>query len=303
MAAASGYALDEAVAEKYEVAAPAATLWHDAWNRLRRNRAAIFGAAIVIFMLVVGIISFFWTPYPTWLQGIGPTYQGPTARHPFGLDQAGRDILSRLMQGAAISMEVGLGAAALSSAIGIVVGLLAGFYRGWVDTVVSTLINVWYGVPDILIVMILVLTFDRHDIVFIIIAIALTGWLTMARLARGQTMSLREREFVEAARAVGTRDIDILIRHVLPNAAGPIIVQATYLIPQAMLFEAFLSFLGLGVPPPTPSWGLMTSEGYQAVQIAHHILLAPALALSITILSLVMLGDGLRDALDPRMRR
>lgn len=278
------------------------SLWQDTWRRLRRNRLAMFGLAFMILVGLVALVAHFWTPYPVWLQAVGPPYAGPSAKHPFGLDDSGRDILSRVMGGAQISMEVGLAAAGIASVIGITLGLVAGYYRGWVDAVISLLINVWYGIPDLLVAMIFVVIVGR-GLTNIILAISITSWVGMARLVRGQTLSLREREFVEAARSVGTRDQWIIFRHIFPNALGPIIVQATYLIPAAILFEAFLSFLGLGVPPPTPSWGAMLSDGFRSLQFAPHIPLIPAFTLSLTLLSLNFLGDGLRDALDPRMKR
>ncbi|HEY8643156.1 MAG TPA: ABC transporter permease [Candidatus Dormibacteraeota bacterium] len=279
------------------------SMWQDAWRRLRRNRLAIVGMVIVVILILVAILSAFWTPYPVWIQSLGPTYQGPTAKHLFGLDSSGRDILSRLMGGAQVSMIVGVGTATLSSIIGIVLGLLAGFYRGWVDAVVSLLINVFYGLPDLLIVLLIVAVTQQRGLQNIILAISLTAWLGMARLVRGQTLSLREREFVEAARSIGTRDVHLLVRHIFPNALGPIIVQATFVIPAAILFEAFLSYLGFGVKPPTPSWGAMCSEGFRSLQYAPHIILIPAAALCITLMAFNFMGDGLRDALDPRMRR
>jgi oligopeptide transport system permease protein len=278
------------------------TLWQDAWRRLTRNRMAVVGLVIIGIFLVTAIVSFFWTPYPTWRQALGPTYQGPTLIHPLGLDDFGRDILSRVMGGAAIALTVGVGASMLASAIGIILGLLAGFYRGKIDVLISLLINISYGVPDLLIALILVVLIGR-GIQNIILAISITAWLGMARLVRGQTLALREREFVEAARSIGTRNLQILTRHILPNALGPIVVQATYLVPAAIIFEAFLSLLGLGIPPPAPSWGRMASEGYKALQIAPHIVLAPCLALSLTVLAFNWVGDGLRDAIDPRMRK
>src|ERR1700694_1357625 len=278
------------------------TLWQDAWRRLTRNRMAVVGLVIIGVFFVTAILSFFWTPYPTWRQALGPTYQGPSVIHPLGLDDYGRDILSRVMGGAAIALSVGVGASMLASVIGIALGLLAGFYRGKIDLGISLLINISYGVPDLLIALILVVLIGR-GIQNIILAIAVTAWLGMARLVRGQTLALREREFVEAARSIGAKSLKILTRHILPNALGPIVVQATYLVPAAIIFEAFLSLLGLGIPPPAPSWGSMASEGYKALQIAPHIVLAPCLALSLTVLAFNWVGDGLRDAIDPRMRR
>src|SRR6202165_5397582 len=278
------------------------TLWQDAWRRLTRNRMAVIGLVIIGVFLTTAILSFFWTPYPTWKQALGPTYQGPTLGHPLGLDDYGRDILSRVMGGAAIALGVGVGASLLASTIGIVLGLLAGFYRGKIDVGISLLINISSGVPDLLLALILVVLIGRR-IQNIILAISVTAWLGMARLVRGQAPALREREFVEAARSIGTKNLKILTRHILPNALGPIVVQATYLVPAAIILEAFLSLLGLGIPPPAPSWGSMASEGYKALQIAPHIVLAPCLALSLTVLAFNWVGDGLRDAIDPRMRR
>src|SRR6266849_941300 len=278
------------------------TLWQDAWRRLTKNRMAVVGLVIISVFFLTALLSLVWTPYPTWRQALGPTYQGPTLLHPFGLDDYGRDILSRVMGGAAIALAVGVGASMLASAIGIVLGLVAGFYRGKIDLAISMLINISYGVPDLLIALILVVLIGR-GIQNIILAISITAWLGMARLVRGQTLALREREFVEAARSIGTKNVKILTRHILPNALGPIVVQATYLVPAAIIFEAFLSLLGLGVPPPAPSWGSMASEGYKAIQLAPHIVLVPCAALSLTVLAFNWVGDGLRDAIDPRMRR
>jgi oligopeptide transport system permease protein len=292
----------------YEVAEQV-TLLNDAWRRIRRNRLALVGAVVIVLLLVVALISMVWTPYPTWLQAVGPTYQPPTLKHPFGLDQAGRDILSRIMGGALITVQVGVGSALIVSLIGIPLGLVAGFYRGKVDTAISFVINIWYGIPDLLVALILVFVLSDalhlipRGVFVIIVAFALTRWMDVARLVRGQALALREREFVEAARMAGARDLALLLRHIFPNALGPLIVQVTFAIPAAVLFEAFLSFLGLGLPPPTPSWGAMAADGYHGMDFAPHIVLAPTLALSITLMAFNWLGDGLRDAFDPRMKR
>ncbi len=286
-----------------------ATLLSDAWRRIRRNRLALLGGAIIAVLLIVALISIVWTPYPTWLEAVGPTYQPPSPHHPLGLDASGRDILSRIMGGTLITVEVGIGSAIILSLIGIPMGLLAGFYRGRVDTAISFLINLWYGIPDLLVALILVFVLSDalhlipRGVFVIIIAFSLTRWMDMARLVRGQTLALREREFVEAARMSGARDLALIFRHIFPNTLGPLIVQATFAIPAAVLFEAFLSFLGLGLPPPTPSWGAMAADGYHGMDFAPHIVLAPTIALSLTLMAFNWLGDGLRDAFDPRMRR
>ncbi|MHB8571396.1 MAG: ABC transporter permease [Candidatus Dormibacteria bacterium] len=280
----------------------AASLRGEAWTRIRRNRLALASIAFLVLLALSAVVAIFYTPYPYYQQVVCPTYDGPSLAHWFGCDQSGRDILSRLMVGAQVSMMVGVGTQVVILLVGVSVGLAAGYLRGTVDSVLTTIINLFYGVPDLLVVMILVLLLGQ-GLDKIIIAIALTRWMDMARLVRGQALSLREREFVEAARASGTRPVRIALRHILPNALGPVIVQATFGIPQAILFEAFLSFLGLGVQPPTPSWGSMASDGYHAIALAPHIVIFPALTLSLTLMAFNFVGDGLRDALDPRQRR
>ncbi|HEY8737940.1 MAG TPA: ABC transporter permease [Candidatus Dormibacteraeota bacterium] len=279
------------------------SLWADAWRRLRRNRLALAAFLYLVLLAVVALVAIVYTPYPMAHQGVAVPYSPPSASHLLGGDAQGRDILSRLMIGAQISLIVGVGTQLVVLAVGLPLGLLAGYYRGWFDTVLSFLINVFYGIPDLLVALILVVLIGRSSLWVIIFAIAVTRWMDMARLVRGQTLSLREREFVEAARSTGARPSKIIFKHILPNALGPVIVQATFGVPQAILFEAFLSFLGLGVPPPTPSWGSMASDGIAAMRISPHIVLAPAIALSLTLMAFNFLGDGLRDALDPRQKR
>jgi oligopeptide transport system permease protein len=278
------------------------SLWADAWRRLRRNRLALVSTVFLTLLILVAIVAQFWTPYSYYAEGIAPIYQGPTAQHLLGVDDLGRDILSRIMLGAQVSLKVGIGTQVIVITVGVVIGLLAGFYRGFIDTIISTVINIFYGIPDLLVALTLVLLLGR-SLSIIIFAIAFTQWMNMARLVRGQTLALREREFVEAARSGGAKANRIIFRHILPNALGPIIVQGTIGVPMAILFEAFLSFLGLGVPPPTPSWGAMAADGFHAIRIAPHIVLAPAIALSLTLMAFNFLGDGLRDALDPRQKR
>ncbi|HEY1419165.1 MAG TPA: ABC transporter permease [Candidatus Dormibacteraeota bacterium] len=279
-----------------------ASLWSDAWRRLRKNRLALVATVYLILLVAVALVALVWTPYRMSAVGVAVTYAGPSAAHPLGVDELGRDILSRLMVGAQVSLVVGVGTQILVLVVGVPIGLLAGYYRGWFDTFISFVINVFYGIPDILVAMIMVFLLGP-SLTNIIIAIVATRWMDMARLVRGQAMSLREREFVEAGRAAGARPFRMLFGHILPNALGPIIIQATLGIPAAILFEAFLSFLGVGVQPPTPSWGSMANEGVQAIQYAPHMVLFPSIALSLTLMAFNFLGDGLRDALDPRSRR
>jgi ABC-type dipeptide/oligopeptide/nickel transport system permease subunit len=279
-----------------------ASLWSDAWRRLRRNRMALIATIYLVFLVTVAIVALFWTPYRMSAVGITETYAPPTAAHLLGADELGRDILSRLMVGAQVSLIVGVGTQLLVLAVGVPIGLLAGYYKGPLDSAVTFVINVFYGIPDVLVAMIMVFLLGP-SLANIIIAIVATRWMDMARLVRGQTLSLREREFIEAGRGAGAKPIRMLFGHILPNALGPIIVQATFGVPAAILFEAFLSFLGVGVQPPTPSWGSMASEGVAAIQYAPHMVIAPSIALSITLMAFNVLGDGLRDALDPRTKR
>jgi len=279
-----------------------ASLWSDAWRRLRRNRLALAAAIYLVLLVGIAILAIFYTPYRMSATGIAPDYAPPSLAHWLGADNLGRDQLSRLMIGAQISLIVGVGTQLLVLAVGVPIGLLAGYYRGWLDQVVTFVINVFYGVPDLLVALILVFLLGP-SLANIIIAIVVTRWMDMARLVRGQTLALREREFIEAARASGAKPMKMLFGHIMPNALGPIIVQATFGVPSAILFEAFLSFLGAGVQQPTPSWGSMAKDGVDAIQFAPHMVIAPAIALSLTLMAFNFLGDGLRDALDPRSKR
>ena len=279
-----------------------ASLWRDGLRRLRRNRLALIAAVYLILLGIVAIVALFWTPYPTAAIGVAQIYSGPSGAHLLGADELGRDLLSRLMAGAQISLSVGLLSAAIVLGIGVIVELTAGYFRGWVDGIISTVINIFYGIPALLVALLMVTVLGR-SFSNVVIAISATVWMDVARLVRGQTLSLREREYVEAARASGARSGKILFGHILPNALGPIIVAVTFVIPSAILFEAFLSYLGVGIPPPTPTWGAIASEGVQALRLSPHILLFPSIALSLTLLAFNFLGDGLRDAFDPRQKR
>jgi ABC-type dipeptide/oligopeptide/nickel transport system permease subunit len=279
-----------------------ASLWSDAWRRLRRNRLALVSAIYLALLVGVALFALVHTPYSYREVGVARPYSGPSAANWFGADILGRDVLSRLMVGAQISLIVGVGTQVLILAVGVPIGLLAGYYRGWLDTIVSFVINVFYGIPDLLVAMILLLLLGP-SLNNIIIAIVATRWMDMTRLVRGQTLALREREFIEAARSSGAKPAKILFGHILPNSLGPIIVQATFGVPAAILFEAFLSFLGIGVQPPTPSWGSMAADGLAAIRIAPHMVIVPSIALSLTLMAFNFLGDGLRDALDPRQKR
>jgi ABC-type dipeptide/oligopeptide/nickel transport system permease subunit len=287
---------------EYAVAPEQVTLWQDAWRRFSGNSLATISAAVFALVALTAIVSYFWTPYNLYAQGLGFITDSPSLHHPLGFDHLGRDELSLIMVGAQVAIEVGVVTAILCSVVGIVAGLLAGYFRGWVDTVISMIVYVGFGMPSLLIAFLVVFLTNRPSVITVIFALSASGWMNMARVVRGQTFALREREFVQAARATGTKSLAIMLRHVLPNAMGPIIVQFTFLIPQAILFEAFLSYLGIGLPAPDPSWGALVASGLHDRFLSYSTMIFPSLALLITLIAINFIGDGLRDALDPRQR-
>jgi oligopeptide transport system permease protein len=227
---------------------------------------------------------------------------GFSRQHLLGTDILGRDMLSRVMHGARISLSIGLIVQVIYLAIGGSIGLISGYVGGRIDNLLMRFVDIWYAFPDLLFLLVVVAVF-KPSLFVIFGAIGIIGWVDLARLIRGQVLSLKEKEFVEGARAAGSGPGKIILRHLLPNTLGPIIVSLTFGIPRAIFLEATLSYLGVGIPPPTPSWGVMIQDGYQSIFAYPHQVLVPALALAITMLSFSFIGDGLRDAIDPRMRR
>jgi len=302
------------------------SLGRDAMHRLLKNRAAVAGGAILLVIFLAAVFADFVAPYSITEGNIRNNYAGPSAAHPLGCDFMGRDMLSRLIFGARISLAAGLIGALTAFVIGVTFGLVAGFFGGKTDNIMMRFVDIMYSFPTLLLIILLMVFFkssfsvsgvagggfrgalsdiDRAmgGMFFIFLGIGLTSWLGMARLVRGMVLSVRGKDYVEAARAVGTPRSQILLRHVLPNVLGPAIVAQALQIPGFILYEAFLSFIGLGVNPPTPSWGMMLSEGYVAMRSHFHLVLWPALAISITLFAFNFLGDGVRDAFDPRQTR
>ncbi|HEY3862965.1 MAG TPA: ABC transporter permease [Verrucomicrobiae bacterium] len=280
-----------------------ASFWQDAWHRLRKNRLAMFGLVVVaVLALLCGlagpicghIIGF---SYEQQNLALGPV--GPNHVHWLGTDRMGRDMLARLLYGGRISLMVGLLATVVSLFIGVTYGAVSGFAGGNVDMVLMRCVDILYALPFTIFV-ILLMVFFGQNIILLFVAIGAVQWLTMARIVRGQVMAIKQQEFVEAARALGLRRRRILFRHILPNLLGPIIVYATLTVPEVMLLEAFLSFLGLGVQPPHSSWGVLIKEGAEMMEESPWMLIYPAAAMALTLFSLNFLGDGLRDALDTR---
>lgn len=267
--------------------------------RLRRNRPAMVALFVLSLLLVAALLA-------PWLQthareaqdlALGPT--GPSGAHWFGTDHEGRDLYSRCLHGARISFLVGFVATAVALLIGVTWGAVAGYFGGRVDTVMMRIVDVLYGLPYMFFVIVLMVWFGR-SLVNVFIGLGAVSWLTMARITRGAVLSLRDREYVLAARAAGVSAPKIILRHLVPNALGPILVYATLTVPRVMLEEAFLSFLGLGVQPPDASWGSLIAEGASLYREYPWLLVFPAVLLSLTLLALNFLGDALRDALDPR---
>jgi oligopeptide transport system permease protein len=276
-----------------------ASLWGDALRRLAKNRLALFGLITLSAIAFVAIITPAIAPYPYDAQDLEYGAQSPNAEHWLGTDRLGRDLLSRLMYGGRISLMVGFAATAVSLLVGVLYGAAAGYFGGRLDSFMMRIVDIMYALPFTIFVIILMVFFGKN-IILLFLAIGAVEWLTMARIVRGQVRSLKEKEFVEAAVAMGLPSHTILIRHLIPNALGPIIVYATLTIPNVMLLEAFLSFLGLGVQAPMSSWGLLIREGQEQMEEFPWLLIYPSIALSLTLFSLNFLGDGLRDALDPR---
>lgn len=277
-------------------------LWLDAWRRLLRNKLAVFGGSIVLVFLLLAIFANFIAPYAYDKTDFTKAYQFPSWSFPFGTDPLGRDLLSRLIYGARISMTVGLGSQLLVVLIGVPLGAFAGYHGGKVDLYLMRFVDVMYAFPTLLFV-ILIMSALGAGLFNIFIALGLTSWVTVCRLIRGQFLTLREKEFVVAARAVGVPANRIIWRHILPNALTPLIVAITFGIPNAIFTEAALSFIGVGISPPVPSWGQMVGEYQQYIRGYWYLATFPALTIALTMLAFSFLGDGLRDALDPRMKR
>ena len=298
------------------------SLWKDAWRRLLKNKLAVFGLIVVLLVTIASLLG----PYVIKLTtGMTPdnipsdaalirSFPPLTApdgsfswTHPMGTDRQGRDLLARVLQGGQISLMVGFIATLMSLIIGVSYGAIAGYLGGRIDNVMMRLVDVLYAIPYIILVIVLLAMFKgqtpRAQLILLFIALGSVSWLTMARIVRGQVLSLKNQEFVLAARAIGVSTPRIIFRHIVPNTLGPVIVYATLTIPSIMLAEAFLSFLGFGVQPPLASWGSLVTDGIQNIGIFPWQLVFPGVTMALTLFSLNFLGDGLRDALDPRTRK
>lgn len=274
----------------------------DVLVRLSYNKMAMFGLAILLVLVICAIFAPFIAPYDYAEQVLKDRLQGPSLAHPFGTDNLGRDILSRIIYGARISLTVGILSVCLAAAIGIVLGCIAGFYGRVADNIVMRLMDIFLAIPSMLLAISIAATLG-NGMQNLILAIGLGAAPGYARIVRASILSLRDQEFVEAAYASGAGNFQIIIHHILPNCLAPIIVQMTLGVAQAILSTASLSFIGLGISPPTPEWGSMLSTGRQYIRDAWYVVTFPGLAIMITIYGLNLFGDGLRDALDPKLKK
>ena len=313
---------DEQATERNGEVVAGASLWQDAWRRLLRNKLAVFGMVVVAFVALVSLIgpriikaktgyTYDFIPREVGLIKSFPPLTAPDGSfswaHPMGTDNAGRDLLARVLLGGRISLLVGIISTIVSLLIGVSYGAVAGYLGGRMDNVLMRLVDVLYSLPYIILVIVLLAMFGSKSplgqVVLLFIALGSVSWLTMARIVRGQVLSLKHQEFVLAARATGVSTPRIIFRHLVPNTLGPVIVYATLTIPSVMLTEAILSFLGFGVQPPLASWGSLAADGIQNIAIFPWQLICPGVTMALTLFSLNFLGDGLRDALDPQMRK
>lgn len=278
------------------------SLWMDAWKRLIKNRMAMLGLAIILMLIIAAIFADHITPYGYDEQHLDKIFQFPNKEFLLGTDQNGRDILSRIIYGARISLQVGFISVAISATIGGVLGAVAGYYGDKTDNIIMRLMDVLMAIPNVLLAMVIATTLGP-GLRNLMIAVGISSVPSFARIIRASILSVKEQEFVEAARLVGCSDTRIIFRHLIPNVLAPIIVQVTLSMALAILSASTLSFLGLGIQPPVPEWGAMLASGRNYIMDYWHLVTFPGIAIVIVILALNLLGDGLRDALDPRMKK
>ncbi|WP_100330585.1 ABC transporter permease [Bacillus xiapuensis] len=287
-------------AEKIEK--PSISFWKDTWLRFKKNKLAMFGAVLLAMLLFMAIAGPYMVKYDYATNDLMNANQPPSGEHWFGTDDLGRDVFVRTWQGARISLFIGIAAAFIDLVIGILWGGIAGYKGGRVDEIMMRIADILYGIPNLLMIIIFMVVLGQ-GLGTMILAMTITGWISMARIVRGQVLQLKNQEFVLASRTLGASAKRILFKHLIPNTMGPILVTLTLTIPTAIFTEAFLSFLGLGLNPPLASWGTMANDGLSALEYYPWRLFFPATFICLTIFAFNVIGDGLRDALDPRMRK
>jgi ABC-type dipeptide/oligopeptide/nickel transport system permease subunit len=273
----------------------------DVWRRFKRNRLAMVGLVILVVLVLTAVFAPLIAPDSITQRDSGHFREGPSARHYFGTDTIGRDVFSRVVFGARVSLKIGILATTIALVIGLFFGAVSGFFGGLLDTLIMRLTDVFLSIPYIVLAVAIASVFGRSENT-VILVLGLTGWLGICRIVRSSFLSLKQLEYVEAATALGYSKSRIMFRHILPNALQPIIVYGTIAVGTVILSEAALSFLGVGPSDPTPAWGLMVSDGKSLLAVAPHLLFFPGMAIFITVLAFVFVGDGLRDALDPKLK-
>ncbi len=294
---------DTAVASK--------SLWQDSMSRLKKNKAAMISLYFIIFLCFVSLFAKYIAPYSFETQNMDAILQGPSSKYWLGTDSLGRDLLSRLIYGARMSMAVAIFTAIISLVIGSVFGAISGWFGGWVDRIMMRIVDMLFSIPSLVLLILVKVIFDSLNLfenpelkalTSTLMALSLTSWVTLARVVRGQVLQAKEMLYVEAARSIGAGSAYTLWKHVIPNIIGPIVVLLTLQIPGNILFESFLAFLGLGLQPPFSSWGVLANEGWSLMRSYPHLIIWPSVAMALTLYAFSYLGDGLRDALDPKMR-
>jgi oligopeptide transport system permease protein len=278
------------------------SLWQDAYTRLRRNKFALIGLVFLLCMIVLAVFADIISPYSYETQDLYLGATPPSTKHWLGTDTLGRDLFTRILYGGRVSLMVGFLATAVALIIGVTWGTVSGYMGGRIDNAMMRIVDILYALPFTIFIILLMVVFGQN-IYLLFLAIGAVEWLTMARIIRGQVISIRNQDYIDAAISMGLSRFRIIFRHVLPNVLGPIIVYTTLTIPNVILLESFLSFLGLGIQPPQSSWGVLISSGVETIEEYPWLLIYPACVLSITLFSLNFLGDGLRDALDPRIAK
>jgi oligopeptide transport system permease protein len=288
------------------------SLWYDAWKRLKRNKAAVISGYFIFVLCVIAIFAKYLSPYSFEEQNMDYILSTPSSKFWLGTDDLGRDLFSRLIYGAQMSMSVAIFTAIFSLAMGMVYGAISGWIGGRTDSIMMRVIDILDSIPTLVLLILVKIFFETLNIfkndpesralVGVLMALSIFGWLLLARVVRGQVLQVKQSLYVEAARALGSSSFSTVIKHVIPNILGPVIVVLSFQIPSNILFESFLSFIGLGLQPPFSSWGVLANAGWKTIKSYPHLILAPGCALFFTMLAFNLLGDGLRDAFDPKMK-
>lgn len=287
------------------------SLWADGWRRLKKNKVAVVSAVLILLTCLIGLFAEVLAPHPFDEQYIDYILHPPSSQFWLGTDNLGRDLLSRLIYGARMSMAVGILTAVISLLFGAVYGAVSGWWGGRVDSVMMRTIDILYSIPTLVLLILMKVIFDSltlfenpelRALTGILAALSVVGWVSLARVVRGQVLQVKQMAYVESARALGATGLGIVLRHVFPNILGPIVVLLTFQIPANILYESFLSFLGLGLQPPYSSWGVLANEGWKSLRTYPHLMIAPGTALFVIMLAFNLFGDGLRDAFDPQMK-